>query len=54
MTMADLFVAGCLSMGFQMCMDTNFLKVMTHVTVWFQKVANLPAFKRAFGDIKMA
>ena len=40
-TIADLYLAGLLSLVYQICLDTGFQKAMSHVTDWYLKVTKL-------------
>ena len=52
-TVADIYLAGLLTVPFQVCLDMGFQKGMPAITTWFLRVARLPSFVQAFGYVKI-
>ncbi len=52
-TMADIVLAGLLSTGFQMFMDPGFVKQLSNVLVWFERVSTMESFVQAFGLVRV-
>ena len=53
-TLADIFLAGCFSLAFQLILDQGFAKAAPKACAWFKRVSELPEFVAIFGKIKLA
>ena len=54
LTIADIVVAGFLTMFFQTLFDAGYRKAVPHVTNWFERCMGLPSFIRRLGRVEMA
>ena len=53
LTLADLFVAGLISRGFEFFFDKEWRKENPNVTRWYETIYNQPIFSDVAGPIKM-
>ena len=53
-TLADIFLAGTMSLPFQLILDQGFTKAAPKACAWFGRVSSLPEFVAIFGKIKLA
>jgi len=53
-SLADIFLAGTMSLPFQLILDQGFTKAAPKACAWFGRVSSLPEFTAIFGKIKIA